>query len=303
MEERMIDDEYARGVRLKKTDEGYVDVTDELAEDVEEGEEVAFEFPMQETDEDDEDLVGLSPEEAMALRQKKEEEAKRLREEYDKTCVEGDELLAKADFAGAEKVFEKALMLDSVATEASVGYWKAKTENFANPDALVGEYADASIESLEYDLGMDAVEIIKKEYKTELEKRYTELKEEEAPLAVKVETAQNRRRSILSSRVKRATLAFFLVTLPMVGLLTLAIIFALKIATPKGDDYIPLAIAFGASFFLFFLAFIVATNKWINAFRMRRANERLSTTEDGERLVELRDYITIYQCLLDKKED
>ena len=303
MEERMIDDEYARGVRLKKTDEGYVDVTDELAEDVEEGEEVAFEFPMQDTDEDDEDLVGLSPEEAMALRQKKEEEAKRLREEYDKTCVEGDELLAKADFAGAEKVFEKALMLDSVATEASVGYWKAKTENFANPDALVGEYADASIESLEYDLGMDAVEIIKKEYKTELEKRYTELKEEEEPLAVKVETAQNRRRSILSSRVKRATLAFFLVTLPMAGLLTLAIIFALKIATPKGDDYIPLAIAFGASFFLFFLAFIVATNKWINAFRMRRANERLGTTEDGERLVELRDYMTIYQCLLDKKED
>ena len=32
MEERMIDDEYGRGVRLKKTKDGYVDVTDELAE-------------------------------------------------------------------------------------------------------------------------------------------------------------------------------------------------------------------------------------------------------------------------------
>ena len=32
MEERIIDDEYARGIRLKKTKDGYVDVTDELSE-------------------------------------------------------------------------------------------------------------------------------------------------------------------------------------------------------------------------------------------------------------------------------
>ena len=33
MEERIIDDEYGRGVRLKKTKDGYVDVTDELSEE------------------------------------------------------------------------------------------------------------------------------------------------------------------------------------------------------------------------------------------------------------------------------
>ena len=124
MEERIIDDEYARGIRLKKTKDGYVDVTDELAEEErkaakdeaaedsgelretpeedaeaageteealiveglektleslseEEGtEEVTFEFP--ELEEDDEDLVNLTPEEAIALRKKKEaEEAQR----------------------------------------------------------------------------------------------------------------------------------------------------------------------------------------------------------------------------------
>ncbi|MFR1982428.1 MAG: hypothetical protein ACLS4Z_00830 [Christensenellaceae bacterium] len=32
MEERIIDDEYARGIRLKKTKDGYVDATDELVE-------------------------------------------------------------------------------------------------------------------------------------------------------------------------------------------------------------------------------------------------------------------------------
>ena len=47
MEERIIDDEYGRGVRLKKTKDGFVDVTDELTDgtDMEEGEEITFEFP------------------------------------------------------------------------------------------------------------------------------------------------------------------------------------------------------------------------------------------------------------------
>ena len=36
MEERIIDDEYGRGIRLKKTKDGVVDVTDELAKDVDE---------------------------------------------------------------------------------------------------------------------------------------------------------------------------------------------------------------------------------------------------------------------------
>ena len=58
MEERIIDDEYGRGIRLRKTADGYMDVTDELAEKGEETEEanydeISFEFP--ELDEDDEE--------------------------------------------------------------------------------------------------------------------------------------------------------------------------------------------------------------------------------------------------------
>ena len=79
MEERLIDEEYGRGVKMRKTKDGYVDVTDAALDDseVEAGEEVIFEFPVLETDEDDEDLVSLSPEEAMELRRKKEEAAKK----------------------------------------------------------------------------------------------------------------------------------------------------------------------------------------------------------------------------------
>ena len=94
MEERIIDDEYARGIRLKKTKDGYIDATDELAEEkkaktgdetkneltdeiedeieneidgeeteAEAADEVLFEFP----EEDDEELAALSAEDAAAL--------------------------------------------------------------------------------------------------------------------------------------------------------------------------------------------------------------------------------------------
>ena len=102
MEERIIDDEYGRGIRLKKTKDGYVDATDELAEDkkrqsaeaegdltegleeeleaeeenetdregdeAEAADEVLFEFP----EEDDEELAARSAEDAAALIKKRE---------------------------------------------------------------------------------------------------------------------------------------------------------------------------------------------------------------------------------------
>ena len=182
MEERIIDDEYGRGIRLKKTADGFVDVTDELAaeqNEEEQADEVSFEFPMMEGEEDDEDLVSLSPEEALALRQKKEEAVRKRKEEYEKLCAEGEELLASGEFKAAEKKFEKALRLDELATAASVGYWRAKTDNFAKPDVLVEEYVDEDLESMEYDLGIDALDTIRREYREVFQNRMQALNEEE----------------------------------------------------------------------------------------------------------------------------
>lgn len=157
MEERIIDDEYARGIRLKKTKDGYVDVTDELSEkaketppeteedsvlegeltesledpEAEPEEEVSFEFP--ELEEDDEDLVNLTPEEAIALRKKKEAEEAARRAEYKRLCEEGEELLLSGSFKAAELKFEKALPLDEEAADAAVGYWRARTSDFPSP--------------------------------------------------------------------------------------------------------------------------------------------------------------------------
>ena len=144
MEERIIDDEYGRGIRLKKTKDGYVDATDELAEeaklpesaetdkaqpeglqdaleakaenvsdgeegDAEAADEVLFEFP----EEDDEELAALSAEEAAALIKKREEERKQREEKAAKLCEAGEKLLEsaadnKTDDKADEEACEKA---------------------------------------------------------------------------------------------------------------------------------------------------------------------------------------------------
>lgn len=303
MEERIIDDEYGRGIKLKKTKDGYVDVTDALVEDGEmpvedEGEEVSFEFPMLDTDEDDEDLVGLTPEEAAKVRKQKEEEIAKRKADYEQACKEGEELLETGSFKAAELKFEKALTLDQIATDASVGYWRAKTANFTQPDVLIAEYAEAGIESLEYDLGLTAVEKIKETYQDVFKKRVQELKAEEKPLAQEVEEKQSARREVLNERMKKRTIAFLIALLPTLALLVLTLVCGLKNFTTRGDEYIVPTVILGAVFFVCFICFILVANKWINAFRIRSANEKLSSTEEGKRLLELRDFIEIYECLL-----
>lgn len=308
MEERMIDDEYGRGIRLKKTKDGYVDVTDELAEkqdgeltaenEGDGGEEITFEFPILDVDEDDEDLVGLTPSEARALRQKKAEAAAQRRADYERACAEGDELLAAQSYRAAELKFEKALNLDEVATEASVGYWRAKTADFSNPDDLASEYVEAGIQSLEYDLGYEAAEIIKKEYRSVFQKRVEELSTEEAPLAEEVEGKQERRRTVLKVRVKKAGIIFAAVSCAFVLLAALAVIFGLKNFTTKDNSYVLLTIVFAALSLVGLVVFLVFTKKFINALRIYRKNEDLTETEEGARLVEIREYKDLYLDLL-----
>ena len=302
MEERIIDDEYGRGVRMKKTKDGYVDVTDaevdEAEANEEEVEEALFEFPMFETDEDDEELATLTPEEAMELKKRREEEAAQRKADYERLCAEGEEQLQAGSYKTAELKFEKALPLDQVATEASVGYWRAKTADFTNPDVLVAEYAESSIESLEFDVGYEATDIIRERYQNVFKRRLEELAKEEAPLVEAFESKQQKRRAVLKTRLRRSGLWTVLTALPTIAALVLAIVFGLKITSVKENTYILPSIICAAVFLVLFIAFLLVTNKWINDLRMRRANERLSASEEGLKLMQIRDYKAIYEALL-----
>ena len=309
MEERIIDDEYGRGVRLKKTKDGYVDVTDELAEnaDVEEGEEITFEFPTfgnaVDMEEDDEDLVDLSPEEAERVRKEKAEAAARRHAEYERVCAEGAELLASGSYHAAELKYEKALNLDEVATDASVGYWRAKTSDFSQPDVLMSEYVDAGIESLEYDLGYEATDIIKRDYREVFERRLQELAEEEEPLIKEIEEKQDRRREVLATRRRNRGIAFIVAAVPVIALLITTLVIGLKNFSTPDDRFITPTIVLACVSFVVFMAMIIVANRFINACRMYRLNETVSATEEGKRLLEIRDYKDLYEAMLVMPEE
>ena len=302
MEERIIDDEYGRGVRLKRTKDGYVDATDEAletnADETEFEEELAFEFPVFETDEDDEELATLTPEEALALRKKREEDEARRKAEYERLCLDGKTLLDTHSYHAAELKYEKALMLDDVATEASVGYWRAKTENFTQPDVLISEYADSDMDSMEHDLGYEAVVQIRRDYRSVFESRVAEIEKEETPLAKTVAEKQVARRGVLQDRVKRTSRTLAAVGVPALALLIFTVVFGLKNFTVRDQSYIVPTIVFASVFFLQFIVTVLCANKWLNALRMRKANEKLSSTADGARLQRLRSYKALYQELL-----
>ncbi len=306
MEERIIDDEYGRGVRLRKTKDGYVDVTDELAEgaenDAENGEEVdaeeiSFEFP-DFVEEEDEDLIGLDPAEAEKRRQEKAAAAAARRAEYERYCAEGDEFLQSGSFKAAALKYEKALKLDDNPSEASYGLCCAKTSNFAEPDELVNEYAEAGVETMEYEIGFDAMFALKRDFGDVFESRLQALTEEEMPLAVEVEGKQAKRRAYLKDRFKKSAIAFAISALPMLTALILAIVFGMKITSTPENTYVLPTIISAVAWAVCFIVFAVFTNKFINAFRMYRANEDLSSSEAGERLVIIRNYKALYAYLL-----
>ena len=311
MEERIIDDEYGRGVRLRKTKDGYVDVTDELApetenaegaESAESGEELAaeeisFEFP-DFVEEEDEDLIGIDPAEAEKRRQEKAAAAAQRRAEYERYCAEGDEFLASGSFKAAALKYEKALKMDDNPKEASYGFWRAKTSDFTEPDVLVDEYADIGVETMEYDLGYETMLALKRDYGKVFQHRLEELSEEEKPLSEDVENKQTKRRSYLKDRFKKAAIYFGASAVPMLAALILAIVFGMKITSTPENTYVIPTIACAAAWVVFFIVFAVFTNKFINAFRMYKANEDLSATETGERLLTVRSYKALYEYFL-----
>lgn len=307
MEERMIDDEYGRGVRLRKTADGYVDVTEEPLQENEDeivtAEEIAFEFPTFEADETEEDLIGLSPEEVEKRRKEKAEKEAKHRENYVSGVEKANAYLAVDDYENAAAEFKKAMPYSDEPTEASVGYWTAKTARFSDPDAFAGAYIDSGVESMEFDVGYHALEQIRETYGERIRARLTELEEEEAPLKAEVEEKQSARRVYIKERLKSSGLWFALSVVPFLACAILLAVFGLKNFSTPDNRYIPWTIAFGVGTLVFLIVFVTRANKWFNDFRLYRKNEKLESTESGARLAEIALYKEIYEYVLTEQTE
>ncbi|MBQ7879574.1 MAG: hypothetical protein IJ317_02885, partial [Clostridia bacterium] len=164
---------------------------------------------------------------------------------------------------------------------------------------LVEAYVEAGYETLEYDLGFRAVDEIKSKYRDVFARRVEELSAEEAPLEKAVEEKREQRRTILKERMKKAVLWFVVSMLPALATLIWTIVFGTQILSTPDGRYIAPTVAFAVAFVVFFIVFGVASNKLINTSRINRANEKLSSTEEGKKLVRIREYKELYERLLD----
>ena len=226
MEERTLEDEIGRKLKFKRNPDGTVEMVDDFMHPIEGEEEEAEAYEYIELgDGDDEELASLSPEDARRRIEEREAEEAACRQEYERLCQEGEKLLETGSFKAAELKYEKALPLDDKATVATVGYWRAKTADFAEPEALVEEYAKEGADSLENDLGYEAIDQIKKTFRDKLQPRYDEISKEEEELSAKVTEGQQRRRGLLKARLKKAAITFAVSCAVTVVLLVLSLVF------------------------------------------------------------------------------
>ena len=78
--------------------------------------------------------------------------------------------------------------------------------------------------------------------------------------------------------------------------------FGSKIRSTPTNVYVMPTIISAAAWVVCFIVFGVFTNKFINAFRMYRANENLASTGAGMRLLTIRNYKTLYAYILNGAE-
>lgn len=326
MEERIIDDEYGRGIRLKKTENGYVDATDELTEetadqpvetDTEETEEVLFSFP----EEDDEELAALSAEEATALLKKREEERKEREKKANELIAEGERLLDSARAAesvqdktdaqseesiaaayrDAEKAFDEALMLIACETRASCGLWRAKTRCGKNLQPLLDEWGGYEIEEFEGTYGEEAVKILSAEWKQRAEEEKRAKEGELTPLKEKYDKQTQKRREILAERKFSARKRFIPALSVQLALLVLTIVFACNIFSRADATFVWLTGILGVVSVVFLPFFCTALSKYVSALSLSRKNESLSSTADGRRVQQLLDETDFLSQLLSVK--
>lgn len=294
MEERILDEDESRSIKLKRTKDGETDAVDALADEAEE--EAVVEFPEMEFAGDgeyDEDLVGLTPSQLRAELEKRAKAKREAREESKKLTAQAAEKLAAENFADAELLYTQALVCDFENGEAREGLWTARTRGFTDEEAL---FREGAAEELAGDEQARAFVVPHFEQRLrDLRAQYAAEEEEVRPA---FEQQQGARRDAFSANRKYYLVRF------AVFFLT-AVVFAIGIAVSasflyRTQNMVPLAlvIAFSALTLISLIVAVVFSRKLFVASRLCGENEKLSSTESGARLQFLQERLRAIDLVL-----
>lgn len=282
MEERLMDD--PRKIKVKRNAEGgIVDATDALAPEGEEGaeeEEIELKLPEGELDED---LVGLAPSQLEKELERRKKEAEEAAAERDRLLSEGEALLRQKKYEEAEPLFSQALVYDPESDWAQEAVWICRTRDFTDTEPLYDrEWAEEFREA-----GPAAKKLLREKLGAALQAEKSELEEEATPLHEKVYRARNERRGafVANRNYYRGRLLIF-GAIFCIFVVAMSI-FGSFIVHVRGNIPLILTIVFGGLALLDLIPILFFSRKFIVAQRLVSDNEKLSSTEEGERLEEL----------------
>ena len=298
MEERLIEKDDERLIRIKKTAEG-VDAEDALAEETEsyEEEEVLVELP--EDEEYDEDLVGLTPTELKREQERRKKAEEEARAECEKLIKEGEETLSRGEFEKAQSLFSQADCYGFADERIGKGLWTARTKNFAETDSFYNPSFAEEFTALDDGSKKFILDHAGKKLLAERE----EIEKEEKEISPEVLEKQETRRQAFAQNKKYYAVRLLIFLGVFAALAVGAGVSAYFIVRTLSSAPVIVTGVFGGLALVAFVCALVYFLKFLGANKLCRINENLSSTEEGTRLEELREKLDCLRLILDDKEE
>lgn len=299
MEERIIEKDESRKIKIKHTAEGD-DVVDDLAPDdaAEAAEDDAADYSVELPDEEyDEDLVGLTPSQLSARLEARERAAARAREEYRKILEEAEPLLKEANYSAAEPLYAQAALYECDDGTAKRGLWICRTENFTKTDIFYDEDMAQEFYWLDAPIREEALASLG-----------DAVREARASLAAEAEPVRKRYEASKQERGEAflANRNFYLVRFAIVLAVAVAagiacLVSALYILRRSDNLALIFTVIFGVGTFVMLILTLIYALKLFRAIRLCRENEKPASSTEGARLEELEKKIACLDLVLGKQ--
>lgn len=303
MEERLIDKDESRRIKVRHTEEGD-DVVDALAPDGGEeelpGDEADYvvEFPEDADENYDEDLVGLTPSQLRSRLEEKKRAEERARAEYQKLADEAAALLEQGDHAAAEPLFAQAALYECDDGSAKRGLWLCRTRGYTQIETFYDRDVAREFYWADEDLRAEVLEKLGGPIREAREA----LAREAEPLRKQYDIEKEERAEAFKANRKYYFVRSLIVLAAVLALVIGAIVSAAYILRRSDSLALILTVVFGVLAFVVFVLFLIYVLKTVNAGRLCRANEQMSSTEEGARLAELEGRIAALDLTLGEGE-
>lgn len=293
-EERLIDDDKDRKFKIRKNADGEDElVLDESAQKEEDAEEVSFEVPDFESD--DEEAAVMTPEQLAAREKMRAEEEQNMRERAERAIASAYDLLGKKKYADAFYALEPFNGATGMNGEICALKLRAITSDFT--DFSLHEEGERALTDFKA-VAEENDKNLLASYMEEVKNRAEKMAKEADELNAENEEKKGERRVAFRAKRNKTAFIFGGVALPFMVFAVLAIYFGTFMHAVKDGSNITLFIVFIALAGAFFIATVVAAKFfWQSASNLKR-NENNLSTKLGRELEEKKKQLEFAKSLL-----